>query len=151
MYSLQPNVFLAFLCIHHNLMYSLQFYVLFLLYILMNSKTYALCILWLYFKHLDTFFSNDDTESHLLQGVRLSTEFINSLMWFASLSNLTKYYGSARVLDTTINGTISYEPPLIRVQEDNLLTVSIGKGLLLAECLPSNDNTKKVHFSEKNG
>ena len=56
----------------------------------------------------------DDSQSHLLQGVRLSTEFINSLMWFASISNLTKYAGSARVMDTRIFGTISYDPPVIR-------------------------------------
>ena len=34
--------------------------------------------------------SLDDQQSHLLQGVRLSTEFINSLMWFASLTNITR-------------------------------------------------------------
>ena len=38
----------------------------------------------------DQLISLDDRKSHLLQGVRLSTEFINSLMWFASLTNITK-------------------------------------------------------------
>ena len=36
--------------------------------------------------------SVDDAKSHLLQGVRITTEFINSLMWFASLTNVTRYY-----------------------------------------------------------
>ena len=35
--------------------------------------------------------SVDDAKSHLLQGVRITTEFINSLMWFASLTNITRY------------------------------------------------------------
>ena len=85
--------------------------------------------------------SPDDVESHLLQGVRLSTEFINSLMWFASISNVTEYHGSAKVLDSEINGTISYDPPVIRVQENDLLTVSIRHGLLLATCMPTDDKT----------
>ena len=34
--------------------------------------------------------SVDDAKSHLLQGVRITTEFINSLMWFASLTNITR-------------------------------------------------------------
>lgn len=34
--------------------------------------------------------SVDDAKSHLLQGVRVTTEFINSLMWFASLTNITR-------------------------------------------------------------
>ena len=59
-------------------------------------------------------------------------------MWFASISNLTSYRGSERVLDTRINGTISYKPPIFSVQEDNLLSVNIGQGLILAECLPLN-------------
>ena len=32
-----------------------------------------------------------DTKSYLLQGARISTDFINSLLWFASLTNMTKY------------------------------------------------------------
>ena len=31
-----------------------------------------------------------DTKSYLLQGARISTDFINSLLWFASLTNMTK-------------------------------------------------------------
>ena len=31
-----------------------------------------------------------DTKSYLLQGARITTDFINSLMWFASLNNITK-------------------------------------------------------------
>ncbi len=59
-------------------------------------------------------------------------------MWYASISNLTTYHGSSRVLDTRINGTISYDPPVISVQEDNLLSVQIGRGLILAICAPLN-------------
>ena len=81
--------------------------------------------------------SPDDYNSFLLQGVRLSTQFINSLMWFATMTNVTEYRGGAKVLDSMINGTISYTPPVIRVQEDNLLNLHIGRGLLLATCLPT--------------
>ena len=42
-------------------------------------------------------------------------------------------------MDTTINGTISYDPPVIFVQEDNLLNVNIGRGLISAKCLPNNN------------
>ena len=42
-------------------------------------------------------------------------------------------------MDTTINGTISYDPPVIYVQEDNLLNVNIGRGLISAKCLPNNN------------
>ena len=31
-----------------------------------------------------------DAKSYLLQGARITTDFINSLMWFASLNNMTK-------------------------------------------------------------
>ena len=88
--------------------------------------------------------SADDSQSHLLQGVRLSTQFINSLMWFASISNLTEYHGSARILDATINGTISYDPPVFSVEKDNLLSVVIGSGLILAECLHVNSTADQV-------
>lgn len=101
--------------------------------------------------------SPDDGNSHLLQGVRLSTEFVNCIMWFASVTNMTQYHGSARVLDTRINGTISYDAPVIRVQEDNLLNVNIGKGLILAECLPVDTSQRepavlfKAQFSQLAG
>ena len=77
-----------------------------------------------------------DIDSHLLQGVRVSTEFINSLMWYASVSKITEYHGSAKILDSQINGTISYDPPIIKVKKDNLLTVGIGHGLIQATCQP---------------
>ena len=77
-----------------------------------------------------------DYQSHLLQGVRVSTEFLNSLMWYASITNVTNYHGDARVLDSHVNGTISYTPPVIRVEKDNLLSIGIGHGLLLATCTP---------------
>ena len=72
-------------------------------------------------------------------GIRLSTEFINGLMWFATVSNITEYHGSVKVLDSQINGTISYKPPVIRVQQDELLTVSIPYGLILATCKPRDE------------
>ena len=37
---------------------------------------------------------------------------------------MTMYRGSARVLDTVINGTISYEPPIIRVEK---VSFSLGR------------------------
>ena len=38
----------------------------------------------------------------LSQGVRVSTEFLNSLMWYASVSNVTTYKGYAQVLDSQV-------------------------------------------------
>ena len=60
-------------------------------------------------------------------------------MWYATVQNKTRYHGSARVLDSNINGTVSYTPPNIRVEKDNLLHVGIGHGLMLATCLPVNE------------
>lgn len=60
-------------------------------------------------------------------------------MWYATVQNKTRYHGSARVLDSNINGTVSYTPPNIRVERDNLLHVGIGHGLMLATCLPVNE------------
>ena len=60
-------------------------------------------------------------------------------MWYATVQNKTRYHGSARVLDSNINGTVSYTPPNIRVEKDNLLHVGIGHGLMLASCLPVNE------------
>ena len=60
-------------------------------------------------------------------------------MWYATVQNKTRYHGSARVLDSHINGTVSYTPPNIRVEKDNLLHVGIGHGLMLATCLPVNE------------
>ena len=44
-------------------------------------------------------------------------------------------------MDSNINGTVSYTPPNIRVERDNLLHVGIGHGLMLATCLPVNETT----------
>ena len=88
--------------------------------------------------------SPDDVDSHLLQGIRLSTEFINGLMFFATVSNITEYHGSVKVLDSRINGTISYKPPIIKVQQDELLTVSIPYGLILATCKPTEETEKPI-------
>ncbi len=80
--------------------------------------------------------SHFDRHSRLLQGVRLSTELLNSLMWYADMTNITKYHGKASVLDSNINGTISYTPPLIKVEENDILSITIRHGLLLATCRP---------------
>ena len=92
--------------------------------------------------------SHNDERSHLLQGVRISTEFLNSLMWYATVQNKTHYHGSARVLDSNIDGTVSYTPPNIRVERDNLLHVEIGHGLMLATCRPIDDNFIPVNDSK---
>ena len=83
-----------------------------------------------------------------LVGIRLSTEFINGLMWFASVSNVTEYHGSVTVMDSQINGTISYKPPMIKVENNEFLTVSIPYGLILATCKPKNekDESTKILF-----
>ena len=43
-------------------------------------------------------------------------------------------------------GTISYDPPKISVQEDNLLSVNINRGLILAECFPKNGSDPAILF-----
>ena len=65
-------------------------------------------------------------------------------MWFATVSNITEYHGSVPILDSQINGTISYKPPVIKVQEDELLTVSIRHGLILATCQPRDNMSKEA-------
>ncbi len=68
---------------------------------------------------------------------------IHSLMWYATVKNKTRYHGAARVLDSNINGTISYTPPVIKVEQDNLLSIGIGAGLVLATCRPVNETAMK--------
>eukprot|EP00095_Tigriopus_kingsejongensis_P007184 maker-scaffold3067_size10345-snap-gene-0.2 protein:Tk07184 transcript:maker-scaffold3067_size10345-snap-gene-0.2-mRNA-1 annotation:"predicted protein" len=90
--------------------------------------------------------SPKDGQSHLLQGVRVSTEFLNSLMWYATRTNVTRYQGDAKVLDSYINGSISYAPPQIRVDQDELLSIKIPHGLVLATCRPEQANESKTLF-----
>ena len=80
--------------------------------------------------------SMSDHQSHLLQGVRLSGYFLNSIMWYASITNVTEYNGNTTVLDSMINGTISYTPPILRVGEAGVLNITIPQGKLLAVCRP---------------
>ena len=49
-------------------------------------------------------------------GVRLSGYFLNAVMWYASVTNSTQYHGNTTVLDSQINGTINYTPPILRVR-----------------------------------
>ena len=72
-------------------------------------------------------------------------------MWYATVQNKTRYHGSARVLDSNINGTVSYTPPNIRVERDNLLHVGIGHGLMLATCLPVNETTGSTRTNKSEG
>ncbi len=60
-----------------------------------------------------------------LQGVRLSGHFLNSIMWYASITNATEYQGNTTVLDSQINGTISYTPPILRVGEEGVLNITV--------------------------
>eukprot|EP00094_Tigriopus_californicus_P001374 TCALIF_01330-PA protein Name:"Protein of unknown function" AED:0.45 eAED:0.45 QI:50/0.5/0.33/0.66/0.5/0.33/3/0/1088 len=90
--------------------------------------------------------SPKDGQSHLLQGVRVSTEFLNSLIWYATVTNMTSYSGKGHVLDSFVNGTISYSPPEIRVEKDELLGIKIPHGLVLATCRPVTTNDTKTLF-----
>ena len=83
--------------------------------------------------------SMSDHQSHLLQGVRLSGYFLNSIMWYASVTNVTEYNGNTTVLDSQINGTISYTPPILRVGEEGVLNITIPAGKLLAVCRPDKE------------
>jgi len=80
--------------------------------------------------------SMSDQQSHLLQGVRLSGYFLNSIMWYASITNVTEYRSNTTVLDSQINGTISYTPPILTVEEEGVLNITIPQGKLLAVCRP---------------
>ena len=51
-----------------------------------------------------------------------------------------RYHSSTRILGTTINGTLFYDPPKISVHQDNLLKFNIHRGLILAKCLPDYNN-----------
>ena len=83
--------------------------------------------------------SSSDDQSHLLQGVRLSGYFLNSIMWYASITNATEYQGNTTVLDSQINGTISYTPPILTVGEGGVLNITVPQGKLLATCRPLNE------------
>ncbi|CAM6054764.1 unnamed protein product [Sphagnum tenellum] len=39
------------------------------------------------------------SQSHLLQGIRLSIEFLNGLMWYGTVSKLTEYHSSSEIWD----------------------------------------------------
>ena len=52
----------------------------------------------------------------VLLGVRLSGYFLNAVMWYASVTNATQYNGNTTVLDSQINGTINYTPPILNVR-----------------------------------
>ena len=77
----------------------------------------------------------------------MSTEFFNSIMWYATKTNVTKYRGGAKVLDSVINGTVSYSPPEMRVKQDNLMSVHISKGLIHATCLPDQKHKPPTNVS----
>ena len=49
-------------------------------------------------------------------GVRLSGYFLNAVMWYASVTNATQYNSNTTVLDSQINGTINYTPPVLNVR-----------------------------------
>jgi hypothetical protein len=46
-------------------------------------------------------------------------------MWYASITNATEYQGNTTVLDSQINGTISYTPPILRVGEEGVLNITV--------------------------
>ena len=54
--------------------------------------------------------------SHDVAGVRLSGYFLNAVMWYASVTNATQYNSNTTVLDSQINGTINYTPPVLNVR-----------------------------------
>ena len=57
-------------------------------------------------------------------------------MWYASITNVTEYHSNTTVLDSQINGTISYTPPILEVKKDGTLHIMIPTGKLLAVCQP---------------
>jgi hypothetical protein len=69
--------------------------------------------------------SKSDSQSRLLQGVRLSSYFLTAMMWYASITNATEYTGETIILDSQINLTISYTPPALYVEEDGVLSINI--------------------------
>jgi hypothetical protein len=83
--------------------------------------------------------SASDHQSNLLQGVRLSGYFLNAVMWYASVTNATEYHGNTTVLDSQVNGTINYTPPILTVSQEGVLNITIPHGLLLATCKPTDE------------
>ena len=88
--------------------------------------------------------SSTDQQSHLLQGLRLSAHFLNGLMWYASITNATRYQRNGTILDSQINLTVSYTPPQIQITDRGLLNITIHHGLLLATCTPSNEDNASI-------
>ena len=83
-------------------------------------------------------------------------------MWFATVSNKTVYHGGTQILDSDVNATVSYTPPVVNVVADDLLGIKVGDGLLEAICKPTNQtltgseagNTKvlfRAKFSDLEG
>ena len=54
-----------------------------------------------------------------------------------------RYHSSTRILGTTINGTLSYDPPKITIYQENLLNFNIHRGLIMAKCLSDYNNSSK--------
>jgi len=101
--------------------------------------------------------SASDHQSNLLQGVRLSGYFLNAVMWYASVTNATEYHGNTTVLDSQVNGTINYTPPILTVSQEGVLNITIPHGLLLATCKPTDEKRAepatlfKAEFSQLAG
>jgi hypothetical protein len=68
------------------------------------------------------------------KGTRLTAEFINSLLWFASVRHLAQHSASTIVMDTRINTTVSYNAPITKATADDLLGIEIRHGLIHATC-----------------
>jgi hypothetical protein len=69
--------------------------------------------------------SKSDSQSYLLQRFRVSSYFLNAMMWYASITNATEYRRETIILGSQINLTISYTPPGLHVEEDGVLSINI--------------------------
>ena len=54
-------------------------------------------------------------------------------MWYASVTNATQYNSNTTVLDSQINGTINYTPPVLKVRWE----MSSGEFCLTSKCTMS--------------
>ena len=81
--------------------------------------------------------------------MRLSSTLLTALMWFADASKETDYHGNTTILDSWINTTIFYKPPIVGIPHDMFLNVSILKGVLKADCTPVSVDSPMTELRRK--
>ena len=84
-----------------------------------------------------------ETSTRLLQGVRINSEFISAMMWYAAKKHVTKYQPKFDLMDAKINATVTYSPPKIVVTQDDVLGIQLDTGLVWISCLPVDETDQQ--------